>query len=270
MQRAVPALMHRPRRVVRTWGRAPSEEANTHPMPTLGFMLDAVPLWAALPPLGLYLLALGRVHLRRQPTAVSGAWDFMCAAASMAGFAVVGPLALVAPATAGPSWTMLMFLLVFGLLAAIGVLASRPRVVVYNITLDQLRPVVAEVTAGLDASARWAGETAALPGRDLQIHLDGRGSMRTVSVIAVGSRTSPEGWTEFSRRLRQAVRRLRVRPSPWAAVFLAAGMLVLTAAGWLAVRDRLATAGATPAATDAVRPAAVLDAAKGMPDARAR
>lgn len=239
-------------------------------MPTLGFMLDAVPLWAALPPLGLYLLALGRLHLRRRPTAISGAWDFVFAATSVAGFAVVGPLALVAPATAGPSWTMLMFLLVFVLLAAIGVLALRPRIVVYNITLDQLRPVVAEVTGGLDTSARWAGESAALPSRDLQIHLDGRGGMRTVSVIAVGSRTSPEGWAEFSRRLRQAVRHLRVRPSPWSAVFLAAGILVLVATGWLAVRDRFGDAGAAPAAADAGRPAATLHPAQGIPHARAR
>jgi hypothetical protein len=238
-------------------------------MPTLGVMLDAVPLWAALPPLGLYLLALGRLHLRPRPTAISGAWDFVFAAASLVGFAIVGPLALVAPATAGPSWTMLMFLLVFVLLAAIGVLASRPRIVVYNITLDQLRPVVAEVTGGLDASARWAGESAALPSRDIQIHLDARGSMRTVSVIAVGSRTSPEGWSEFSRRLRQAVRGLRVRPSPWSAVFLAAGVLVLAATIWLAVRDRL-FAAAAPATPDGGRPAAVLTFSSGVPHARAR
>jgi len=232
-------------------------------------MLDAVPLWAALPPLALYLLTLGRLHLRPRPTAISGAWDFVFAAASLVGFAIVGPLALVAPATAGPSWTMLMFLLVFVLLAAIGVLASRPRIVVYNITLDQLRPVVAEVTGGLDASARWAGESAALPSRDIQIHLDARGSMRTVSVIAVGSRTSPEGWSEFSRRLRQAVRGLRVRPSPWSAVFLAAGVLVLAATIWLAVRDRLPTAAA-PATPDGGRPAAVLTSSSGGPHARAR
>ena len=239
-------------------GRADGGEQQELVMPTLGFMLDAVPLWAALPPLGVYLLALGRLHLRRRPTAISGAWDFVFVAVSLVGFAVVGPLALVAPATAGPSWTMLMFLLVFTLLAAIGVLAARPRIVVYNITLDQLRPVVAEVTGRLDASARWAGETAALPGRDIQIHLDGRGGMRTVSVVAVGSRTSPEGWSEFSRRLRQAVHRLRVSPSPWSAAFFAAGLLVLAAAVWLAVRGGPSTGPAAAPASDQARPAAVL------------
>lgn len=101
---------------------------------------------------------------------------------------------------------------------------------VYNITPEQLRPVVAEIVAALDPAARWAGETAALPGRGIQVHLDGRGSMRSVSVVALGGRTSPEGWAEFSRRLRQALRRLRVRRSPWAAAFAGCGCLVLAVA----------------------------------------
>jgi len=129
-------------------------------------------------------------------------------------------------------------------------LAARPRLVVYNITLEQLRPVVAEIVAALDPTARWAGETVALPGRGIQVHLDGRGGMRSVSVVALGSRTSAEGWGEFSRRLRQAIRGLRVRPSPWAAVFGCGGCGLLAAAAILAClpagRDPAAPAPSSP------------------------
>ena len=96
---------------------------------------------------------------------------------------------------------------------------------------------MASVAAGLDPTARWAGETAALPARGLQVHLDERGPARTVSVIAAG-RTSAEAWAEFSRRLRRAIRTVRVRPSPWAWTFLGAGVAVASASAWLALTTR--------------------------------
>ncbi|MFM8803141.1 MAG: hypothetical protein ACKOK8_04420, partial [Planctomycetia bacterium] len=107
-----------------------------------------------------------------------------------------------------------------------------PRMVVYNITVEQFRPLVAEVVSALDPGARWAGESAALPDRGFQLHIEGNGPMRTVSIVNVGERSSAEGWGEFTRRLRRAVGGLRVRRSPWGALFAAVGggLLVLAAA----------------------------------------
>lgn len=192
------------------------------------------PLWPALIPPGLYLLVVSSRHLRRRPTAVSGTWDLGLLAAALAGLALVGPLELLqAPGSNGP-WRLLLPLLLVALVVALALLASRPRLVVTNASLDQLRPAVAEVAAALDGGARWAGETVALPGRGVQVHLDARGSMRSVSLVAVGNRTSPEGWAEFTRRIRAAVGRIRVRRSPWAALFAAVGSAFLGAAAWLA------------------------------------
>lgn len=201
-------------------------------MTTLSFA--AVPLWAALVPLAAYLLGLGAVHLRRRPSTLAGSWDLLLLAAAAAGLVVAGPLALLQPVAGGTAWAAGMLLVAAGLLFAAVLLAARPRLVVYNITPEQLRPIVAEVVTALDPAARWAGETAALPGRGIQVHLDGRGAMRSVSVVALGGRTSAEGWAEFSRRLRQAIRRLRVRRSPWAGVFGGCGCLLVAVAAWLA------------------------------------
>ena len=103
---------------------------------------------------------------------------------------------------------------------------------IYNVTIEQLRPVMAEVVGRLDASARWAGESAVMPARGLQVLMDGRGLARCVSVVAVGTRASPEAWSEFSRQLRRGARGLRVRRNPWGAAFAAAGACCL--AGGLA------------------------------------
>lgn len=199
-------------------------------------MLDRLPLWAALLPLAAYLLALAAVHLRRRPSVVSGTWDGILLAASVAGLALAGPLALVRPAVGASLWGWLLVLLIFSLVVAVCILAARPRLVIYNISADQLRPLVAEVVAGLDADARWAGASVALPTRRLQLHLDGAGGMRCSSVIAVGERAAHEAWTEFCRRLRRSVASLRVRPSPWAGAFTAAAAAVLAVVVWAAIR----------------------------------
>jgi hypothetical protein len=207
----------------------------------------AVPLWAAILPAAAYLLALAGLHVRRRPSAVTGSIDLLLLAAATAGLAVAGPLALLQPVAGGTAWAAGVLLLGAALLFAALLLAARPRLVVYNITPEQLRPLVAEVVTTLDPTARWAGETVALPGRGIQVHLDGRGGMRSVSLVALGGRTSAEGWAEFSRRLRQAIRGLRVRTSPWAVVFGGCGCGLLAAAAVLAFLPVFQARAATPA-----------------------
>jgi hypothetical protein len=191
--------------------------------------------WIALMPLGCYLLVLAWAHLRRRPLAVSGVFDGVMLAAAVSGLAVVGPLALLVPVTGGSPWSWPVLAFLFALCVAVCVLVSRPRMVVYNITVEQFRPLVAEVVSALDPAARWAGESAALPGRGFQLHIEGNGPLRTVSVVNVGERSSPEGWVEFTRRLRRAVRGLRVRRSPWGGLFGCFGSGMLLAALWLAI-----------------------------------
>jgi hypothetical protein len=191
--------------------------------------------WIALLPLGCYLLGLAWAHLRQRPLAVSGVFDGVMLAVAVSGLAVVGPLALLVPVTGGSPWSWPVLAFLFALCVAVCVLVSRPRMVVYNITVEQFRPLVAEVVSTLDPKARWAGESAALPDRGFQLHIEGNGALRTVSVVNVGERSSPEGWGEFTRRLRRAVRGLRVRRSPWGTLFGCLGCGLLVAAAWLAI-----------------------------------
>lgn len=195
----------------------------------------AVPLWAALVPLAVYMLVLAALHLRRRPSTLGGSWDLLLLVAGIVGLVVAGPLALLQPVAGDTLWAGATLLLAAGLLFAGLLLAARPRLVVYNITPEQLRPLVAEVASGLDPAVRWAGDTAALPSRGLQVHLDGDGAVRCVAVVAVGGRPGVEGWAEFGRRLRRAVRRFRVRRTMWGLVPAGLGVLVLAVAVWLAV-----------------------------------
>jgi hypothetical protein len=205
--------------------------------------LAAIPLWVAVLPLGGYLGLLGWLHLRRRPTLLGGGQDLLLLALAVSGLMMAGPLALVQPALGATPWATGMLLLLFTLSVAVGILATRPRLVIYNMTVEQLRPILAEVTSGLDPSARWAGESVALPTRGLQVLMDGHGLAKSVSVMAVGRRTSAEAWTEFARRLRQSVGSLRVRRNLWGGTLAALGVvIVMLAIGWATVVGPMVTA----------------------------
>ena len=234
--------------------------------------LAAVPVWLALVPLGVYLLAVGWIHLRRRPVVVPGILDLAALATGVSGLVLAGPLALLQPAVGTAAWATAMLLGSLVLIVAGGLLATRPRLVVYNVTMDQLRPILAEVVGRLDASARWAGESVVLPAQGLQVLLDGRGLGRAVSVVAVGTRSSPEAWSEFARRVRRAARKLRVRRNPWGAAAILAGVALLAAAlTWALFARQPADRAAAGQAAGSNSFAAVLPpVAPGTTHARAR
>lgn len=194
----------------------------------------AIPLWLALLPLAAYLAVIGSFHLRRRPVVVTGSVDGALLAAGVSGLVMAGPLALLQPLAGTSPWTAIAFLAACVILVASAILATRPRMVVYNVGLDRLRPVVAELVAGLDPASRWAGETVALPSRGLQIHLDDRGPARSVSVIAAGSRPAHEAWGEFSRHLRRGIGAIQVRRSAWGGYVFLALAAAVAAASWAA------------------------------------
>jgi hypothetical protein len=195
--------------------------------------LAGIPLAIALLPLGCYLLLIGWFQLRCRPVLLPGAADLALLALGLSGLVLVGPLALVQPAVGTSPWATAMLVLVCWLVVGMAILVMRPRLVIYNVTPERLRPVVAEVVGGLDNSARWAGETVALPARGLQVSLDGRGVTRSVSLVATGTRTSNEAWSEFARRVRRGIKPVRVRRNPWGVVAILGGLAILLGAvGW--------------------------------------
>lgn len=129
----------------------------------MSLVLDGLPVWIALLPLGGYLMLLGWLHLRRHPVAVPGGWDLAALAAGLSGLLVAGPLPLLQPAVGMTGWGSLLLVGGLVLIVTAGILATRPRLVVYNVTPEQLRPVLAEVISRLDGSARWAGDSVVLP-----------------------------------------------------------------------------------------------------------
>jgi hypothetical protein len=174
--------------------------------------MDPLHLCIALGPLAAYLLLLGMLNLSRRPFLTTGARDTAALGLAIMGFVVAGPMELFLPEAAatrfgGVIWVLL---LAFYLLClTLVVLLMRPRVVIYNISADQLRPILAGVVTDLDADARWAGESLVLPRLGIQLYVEPFVAMRNIQLVSSGPRQSYQGWRQLEIALARAVREVR-------------------------------------------------------------
>lgn len=196
-------------------------------------MIEPLRFAIAVVPIGAYLILLGLVNLRRRPVVVTGAGDLAAMGIALTGVAFVGPIALFRPeaATAELGNFVWLFLLAFyWLWVALVVMLCRPRLVIYNVTPEELRPVLSDVMRQLDAAARWAGDNVALPGLGVQVHLDGFAWMRNTSLVASGGRQDLSGWRRFGRGVERAMRSAAVGRNPRGWLLVAAGALLVAVA----------------------------------------
>ena len=148
--------------------------------------MDPFRFYLALGPVAIYLLLLGAVNLSRRPLLVSGGRDAATLALAVSGMVIVGPIELFAPlgaAQAGP-YVWFLLLALYALCATLALLLLRPRLVIYNISVDKLRPVLATLVEQLDTDARWAGDSLVLPGLGVQLYVDSFAMLRSASRVS--------------------------------------------------------------------------------------
>ncbi len=192
--------------------------------------VDPFRLAIALVPVAAYVLLLGVINARRRPFITSGGSDLTALGVALSGLVFVGPLELFRPEAATRelgNYIWIALLLFYWLLLLLVVLLSRPRLVVYNVSMEELHPVLAETASRLDADARWAGNHLILPGLGVQLHLDSFDVMRNVSLVASGSRQNIDGWRRLARELRRTLAPVRVKSNPRAIGLLVVSMALL-------------------------------------------
>ena len=105
-------------------------------------------------------------------------------------------------------YVWMMLLLCYSLLVTLWNLLARPRLVVLNIASDRLRPILMEIAARLDSHPQWAGESLVLEELGVQLHLEEYAAMRTVSLVAIGTRQSETGWARLRTELAAALQNI--------------------------------------------------------------
>jgi len=200
--------------------------------------MDPLHLCIALTPLAAYLLVVAVVNFRKRPLVINGYRDGMALGLGLIGFAIAGPLELFLPESAAFRlgwyvWPLLIAL--YLLLVLLAVLMSRPRLVIYNLDSDELRPVLSEVVRAMDAQARWAGDSLALPSRGVQLYLERHRNMRTVELVASPAEQDLQSWGQLERNLRQQLSSIKTVTSRSRAVRSAAApqLMLLTAVAML-------------------------------------
>lgn len=192
--------------------------------------LDPLRLAIALGPLAVYLLVLAAVNLSTRPLVTTGARDTTTLAIAVGGLAIVGPMELFFPENAAVhlgGWVWLVLLAFYALCVTLLILLMRPRLVIYNVTCDQLRPILAEVVTDLDRQARWVGDSLILPRLQVQLYLEPFGAMKTVQLVSSGPRQSYLGWRRLEQTLRPALRQVRGAPNPYGLSLMLFGLLMV-------------------------------------------
>jgi hypothetical protein len=204
-------------------------------------MIDPFRITVALLPLGVYLLLLALVNLSRRPLLTTGGRDLAAMATAVVGLIAVGPLELFMPQMAAMKfggYIWLPLIAFYGLWVSLLVLLARPRLVNYNISLDELRPILTDVVAGIDPEARWAGDTLVLTQprqpedesdqqpRIAQMHIDVSPAMRHIALVANGPRQSFGLWQQLEVSLAQSLREMRVRPNAFGWCLLTTAVLL--------------------------------------------
>jgi hypothetical protein len=209
-----------------------SVDGHDCPSYDVGMSIDPFRLAIALVPLAAYVLLLAIVNARRRPFLTSGGSDLAALGAALSGLVFVGPLELFRPEAATRefgNYIWLALLVFYWLWVILVVLVSRPRLVVYNINVEELRPVLAEVAGRLDSEARWAGNHLTLPGLGVQLHLDSFDAMRNVSLVSSGGKQNVDGWRRLARELRGSLAPLRTKSNPRAIGLLLVSLVLFAA-----------------------------------------
>ena len=142
---------------------------------------------------------------------------------------------------AGP-YVWLLLLALYGLCVVLALLLLRPRLVIYNISVDKLRPVLATLVEQLDTDARWAGDSLVLPGLGVQLYVDSFALFRSASLISAGGNQSHQGWRRLERSLGDALTREEVARNPGGISLVGTAMLIIAAMNLAIVQDPQAAA----------------------------
>ena len=145
-----------------------------------------------------------RINLRRRPVVTTGALDVAALAVAISGLLMIGPMNFFLPEAAGRrfgpyAWPLLMAF--YALCVILYVLMARPRLVVFNLSAEQLRPILEALARRLDSETKSAGDALLLPQLGIQFHLDAAATMRNVSLVATGDRQSHSGWLRLAQRI---------------------------------------------------------------------
>ncbi|MBN1908446.1 MAG: hypothetical protein JW818_01790 [Pirellulales bacterium] len=207
--------------------------------------MDPFALCLALGPVAIYVMLLGMINLARRPFLVSGSRDLTALGLAVAGLFIIGPIQLFFPQAASVlfrEYVWIILAILYALGVSLVILSVRPRLVIYNISADELRPILADVVQRLDPEARWAGDSLTLPTLNVRLHFEASSFFRNLSLVSSGPHQDPLGWRKLETTLAEALRGFAVPRNVRCISLIVIGVLLAGYLGWVAAIDPQQTA----------------------------
>ena len=199
--------------------------------------MDPLHFCIATVPLSVYLMLLGILNLLGRPFVTTGARDAAALGIGIAGLIIAGPMELFFPEGAASrfgGWVWILLISFYGLCVSLAVLMMRSRIVVYNISSDQLRPILVQVAMQIDPKSRWTGDSLIVPRLNVHLHMENIDWLKNVQLTSSGNQQSFEGWRELERELKLALRTIKVGPNLIGiGMLLVSGMMAVGTAVWM-------------------------------------
>ena len=209
--------------------------------------MDPLHFCIAIVPLAVYLLMIGYLNFGGRPFVTTGARDSAALGIGLVGLVVSGPMLLFFPESAAShfgNWVWAMLLAFYGLFVSMFVLLMRPRIVIYNITEEQLRPILTSVAMELDPKSRWAGDSLLIPSRKVHLHLEPANWLKNIQLTSGGNHQSFDGWRLLEVGLKEKMKDYATGPNLIAFPLIVMSLvLAVTSAAWMFIdRDGVAAA----------------------------
>ncbi len=196
--------------------------------------MDPVRVTIALGPLCVYLVLIGWLNPPKRPFVTSGARDILALAVALSGLVAIGPIELFMPERAAAlmgAKIWLPLIMLYMLVASLISMVMKPRIVVYNVSSDEIRPIVGGVVSELDQDARWAGDSVFMPNMRIQFYLQTHPAMRNVQLVATNGEQNLTSWKNLESSLQQAMNNVSVSVNPRAMLFFIAASVMTAAVG---------------------------------------
>lgn len=199
--------------------------------------MDPLRFCIIVAPLGVYLLLIGLINMQRRPFVTTGARDAAAIGIAISGLMIAGPMELFFPESAagrfGP-FVWLLLIAFYGLCVSLVVLLMRPRLTIYNLSPEKLRPILANTALRLDPKSRWSGLSLHMPSLSVHLNLEGNSWMNNTQLVAVGPDQRFEGWRLLEKELRGQLKELRSESVVFGVTFISmASVLAIAAILWM-------------------------------------
>ena len=182
-------------------------------------------------PLSGYFATLAYMHLSRRIRIVDGGRDFFALGLAVLGLAAIGPLELFLPEPAAAFfgiYTRGMMATLYVLFLSLVILNLPPRIVAYNATRKDLRPLLEQALREFNVDVHWAGDSFFVPRFHLQGCMHEFTWLRTVTVLPQGPRAKNHEWQRLRRLMAKYCQQAAPHKSKVGLLFAALAILLST------------------------------------------